>query len=249
MAAGLAAGARLPAERQLSAALGVSRPKLREAIRHLVSRGVLMSRQGGGTFVADPSAALPAVLPAAAAREMGQAFAPLVALARSEPGYWRDVMEIRRMLDPDTAYYAALRAEPQDRDRLVAAFEALAAAGEGEPAAQARADAGFHMAVADAAHNAVLRQAMAGLFDLLRDSISESLGKLYGLPSTAGALDAQHRAILDAILAGEGAGARAAARRHLDFVEDSLRRLEEAAARQRRSSLALDRTAQRKDRP
>lgn len=243
MAAGLAAGARLPAERQLSAALGVSRPKLREAIRQLVSRGVLTSRQGGGTFVADPAAALPMV------PSLGQAFSPLASLARSEPGYWRDVMEIRRMLDPDTAYYAALRAGPADRERLCAAFDAVSQAGTGDPGRQARADAAFHMAVADAAHNAVLRQAMAGLFDLLRDSISESLAKLYGLPTTADALDAQHRAILDAILAADADGARAAARRHLDFVEDSLRRLEEAAARERRSSLALTRTAQRKDRP
>ena len=47
------AGDRLPAERELSAQLGVSRASLREAIQKLVARGLLSTRQGGGTFVTD----------------------------------------------------------------------------------------------------------------------------------------------------------------------------------------------------
>ncbi|MFM7123320.1 MAG: GntR family transcriptional regulator, partial [Fluviibacter sp.] len=49
----LKAGDRLPAERELALELGVSRPCLREAIQKLASRGLLYSRQGGGTYVAD----------------------------------------------------------------------------------------------------------------------------------------------------------------------------------------------------
>lgn len=44
-------GDRLPAERELSPQLGVSRPALREAIRRLRSGGVLESRRGSGTYV------------------------------------------------------------------------------------------------------------------------------------------------------------------------------------------------------
>ncbi len=43
-------GEQLPAERILSERLGVSRPSLREAIKKLASKGLLMSRQGGGTY-------------------------------------------------------------------------------------------------------------------------------------------------------------------------------------------------------
>ena len=42
---------RLPAERQLSAELGVSRSSLREAIQQLISNGMLISRRGGGTWI------------------------------------------------------------------------------------------------------------------------------------------------------------------------------------------------------
>ncbi|MDE1929688.1 MAG: GntR family transcriptional regulator, partial [Burkholderiales bacterium] len=41
-------GDRLPAERALAAELGVSRPSLREAIQKLVSKGLLVTRHGGG---------------------------------------------------------------------------------------------------------------------------------------------------------------------------------------------------------
>src|SRR5690242_3473316 len=44
-------GQRLPAERELAARLGVSRPSLREAIRALIALNILESRHGEGTFV------------------------------------------------------------------------------------------------------------------------------------------------------------------------------------------------------
>ena len=47
----LRAGQRLPAERELAAQLGVSRPSLREAIRALIALNILESRHGEGTFV------------------------------------------------------------------------------------------------------------------------------------------------------------------------------------------------------
>ena len=47
-------GDRLPPERELSDGLGVNRLTLRRALRVLESRGMLIRRQGSGTFVADP---------------------------------------------------------------------------------------------------------------------------------------------------------------------------------------------------
>jgi GntR family transcriptional repressor for pyruvate dehydrogenase complex len=53
----LARGDRLPSERDLAVALGVSRPALREGLRRLVDVGVLEPRRGSGTYVAgaDPA--------------------------------------------------------------------------------------------------------------------------------------------------------------------------------------------------
>lgn len=227
-ARGLRPGGRLPPERALAAELGVSRSRLREAIRELVSRGLLTSRQGGGTYVAAPQAASP----------LDRALQPLGGLARAEAGYWRDVMEIRKSLETDAAYYAAQRADAADRARLTAALAATAGVESADPAVAAQADAAFHMAIAEAAHNAVLRQVMAGLFELLRLSIAESLSGLFRLPHMAEALERQHRRIVEAILAGAPDEARTAAADHLAFVEEGLQRIEEEAARGRRAALA-----------
>src|SRR5436853_3729292 len=56
----LRSGDRLPPERDLAKLLGVSRPTLRAGIRSLTAVGVLISKQGAGTFVveADDSPAL-----------------------------------------------------------------------------------------------------------------------------------------------------------------------------------------------
>ncbi|MDI6838920.1 MAG: GntR family transcriptional regulator, partial [Rhizobiaceae bacterium] len=50
----LAAGARLPAERELMAALGVGRSTIREVIRHFQALGVMETRKGSGTYLLKP---------------------------------------------------------------------------------------------------------------------------------------------------------------------------------------------------
>lgn len=231
-------GARLPSERQLALQFGVSRSSLREAIQQLVSRGRLISRHGGGNYVATP--------PAEAL--LHNAFLPLATLVRDRPEYWQDVMEIRKSLEGDAAFYAAERATDLDKARLKAELERVSGTSTlSEPISPARADADFHMAIAHASHNAVLIQVMAGLFGLMEQSISHSLEALYHLPSTVEMLEQQHAAIIAAIIAGQAEQAREAALEHLVFVERSLRPIEEAAARQRRASHAISQSLSQKD--
>ncbi len=230
----LTPGDRLPSERQLAADLGVSRPTLREAIRQLASRGLLVSRHGGGTFVSAPDASDP----------LRAALLPLASLARSEAGYWRDVMEIRKLIEGETAYFAALRADETDRKRLADAYQAVVNAKADDLDSQARLDAAFHMAVCTAAHNVVLQQVMSGLLGLLEASISESLRGLYHLPGILDELNDQHREILDAVVGGDADASRDAAGRHLAFVEDRLQRIEDDTQRQRRASRAQQHIAQ-----
>ncbi len=53
MEGSLKSGDRLPAERTLAENFGVSRPSLREAIQKLQNQGLLITRRGGGTTVAE----------------------------------------------------------------------------------------------------------------------------------------------------------------------------------------------------
>ncbi|OZB16146.1 MAG: transcriptional regulator PdhR, partial [Marinobacter sp. 34-60-7] len=77
-------GQKLPPERVLAEQFGVSRPSLREAIHRLASRGLLNSRQGGGTFVT---------------ATLGTSFSdPLIPLLEKRPEAHRDLLEYRRTL-------------------------------------------------------------------------------------------------------------------------------------------------------
>ena len=50
-------GDQRPAERELAETMEVSRPTLREALADLEARGLIVTRPGGGTFVAEVLAA------------------------------------------------------------------------------------------------------------------------------------------------------------------------------------------------
>ncbi len=97
----LKSGERLPAERALAEQFGVSRPSLREAIQKLAAKGLLVSRQGGGNYVAE---------------SLGSTFSdPLLHLLENNSEAQRDLLEFRQTLEASYAYYAALRATEVDR--------------------------------------------------------------------------------------------------------------------------------------
>lgn len=213
---GLRPGAKLPSERVLAVRLGVSRASLREALSHLAVAGRLVSRPGSGHFLQTKPLEL----------------APLPQLIRQNPSYWQDVMEIRRALEGEAAYYAALRATDSDHARLRA--YSLTLSTSKDPQAEAQADANLHLLIAESSHNLVLLHTMRGLFELLESSISHSLTKLHTRPQTVRILTRQHQALLNAIMAGQPEQARKQALLHLDFVAATLRRIEDDEARHHR---------------
>lgn len=227
----LKVGERLPAERILAEQFGVSRPSLREAIQKLVARGLLVSRQGGGNYVADG---------------LGSTFSdPLLYLLESHPDARRDLLEFRLTLEGSCAFYAAQRATALDHQRLQAVFDELqrcyAPDSKASREEEGAADARFHLAIAEASHNAVLLHTIRGLFDLLQRSVVSNIGGMYLQRSeTRDQLRAQHQSLFEAIIARRAEEARELSRRHILYVQEVLseaqqeeRRLERAQRRQR----------------
>lgn len=202
-------GSQLPPERELAVQLGVSRPTLRQALTTLAARGWLESRQGGGHRVC---------------QHLGDGFSdPLLALLSTDKDYQYDILEYRNALEGMAAWYAALRATEGDRQRLQACVAELERTHQaGNPAEQARADADFHLAIAEASHNAVLLHNMKALFRVLASSIADSVFQIAGQGDTAERLLEQHQRLLGAILSGDAAAAQGASQTHLGFVESCL---------------------------
>ncbi|MCM2129243.1 GntR family transcriptional regulator [Larsenimonas rhizosphaerae] len=221
----LSPGQKLPPERELAEQFGVSRPSLREAIQKLAARGLLTSRQGGGTYVSD--------------RLNSRYDDPLLEMLSRHEEFHLDLLEFRDAMEGISAYYAALRSTPADRDKLRACFEALEhsyhhPAPEGSQE-EARADASFHLAIAEAAHNVLVLHNIRGIFHLLEKSITANLAYLFDKPGNRDFLIRQHKQLLDAILEGRAEDARTCAHEHLVFVEENLLEMERADTRAQRA--------------
>ena len=206
-------GDRLQPERELAVELGVSRPSLREAIQKLVSKGLLYSRQGGGTWVTDR-------LDAGFTDFWGE-------MLRQHPNLQADLLEFRGMLESEAAALAARRATDTDLARIGEAYakvEALFAEG---PSAtvfeeQVKADLAFHQAIAEAAHNVMFGHLTASLFRVTHENIDLNLRHLRRLDNDWLELRDQHAAIWNAVKSRNPQAAQAAVRRHIAFVEESM---------------------------
>ncbi|AJY52692.1 MULTISPECIES: GntR family transcriptional regulator [Halomonadaceae] len=215
-------GQRLPPERELAERFGVSRPSLREAIQKLAARGLLTSRQGGGTFVND---------------DLSNGYTdPLLEMLSRHGEFNLDLLEFRDAMEGISAYYAALRSTPADKAVLIQRFEELDGGFAGaDPIQEAKLDAAFHLAIAEAAHNVLLLHTIRGIFHLLEKSIVNNLAHLFAKEGSRSQLMQQHRALLNAILEGRAEDARTRAHEHLVFVEEGLLEMARAETRAQRA--------------
>ena len=202
-------GERLPAERELSERLGVSRPSLRDALADLQERGLLVTRPGAGVFIADV---------------LGSAFSPaLIDLFAAHEEAVFDYIAFRRDLEALAAERAARLGTESDLKVIATIFAKMEAAHQKrDPSDEAQLDAEFHMAIIEASHNVVMLHMMRSMFDLLRQGVFYNRQIMFKNRMTRENLLDQHRSIHQAIQSRDEAAARAAVSSHLDYVEQSL---------------------------
>jgi GntR family transcriptional regulator, transcriptional repressor for pyruvate dehydrogenase complex len=195
---GLKVGDRLPSERDLAAALQVSRASVRQATVALEVRGTLEVRHGDGIYLrSQPS-------------DSGHLM-ELMTRRHRLPA----ILEAREALETQLAGLAAERRTNAEVRAMARALDLMAAdieaGGLGE-----EGDRLFHEAITRAARSPLLADFMTGLAVPIGETRRSSLGEP-GRPSRS--LRA-HRQILDAIDQGDAAGARRAMRRHVNMVAD-----------------------------
>ena len=222
----LRVGDQLPGEREIAAAMDVSRPIVREAIKQLEADGLLESRHGGGTFVADV---------------IGTVFSPQVSrLLAAHERATADFLEYRREIESMAARLAAERSTQADREQLGRLVQRMEDAAEAEDfETEARADVEFHSAIGEMAHNLVLLHTLRACYRLLSEGVFQNRARLYRLPGGRQRLLDQHKAIALAIIAGNAAEAEAEARGHLDYVIAATADLERREERERIAELRL----------
>ncbi len=203
---GLKPGTSLPAERELSAQLGVSRFSLREAFQVAKSQGLITVSRGKRPQVANPS-------PDAVAEIM------TVAIERSTTSHL-DLIEARECLECQIARFAAQRAGAPEIHMLEENLADLKN-GQDDPTTCAEIDLRFHDLLVRASGNVVFQVMLAPLAHLLRESRLQTM-KADGI---TGAIQG-HEKILNAVKAHDPEGAAEAMSEHLRMAKTDLKKLE-----------------------
>lgn len=222
----LKVGQALPSERRLVDKLGCSRSALREGLRILRGRGIVETEHGRGSYVADLSRA--------------DDTTPLMHLFASQPRTLYDLLEVRALLEGESARLAALRATDVDRLLIKRRFEEMAGSAEQDAREQARLDHAFHRAISEASHNPVLVHTLQGLNDLMLSTVFASVNNLYCRPAQKRQIDRQHARLYHAVMEQLPEQAQRAAREHLGSIRDNLREIEQEEQRLVRATMRLE---------
>jgi DNA-binding FadR family transcriptional regulator len=141
-----------PNEADLCSQLGVSRTVLRESMKVLVDKGMIEMKPRAGTHSR----------PRTEWRQLDADILTWQAEAHPDAQFLLNLCEVRLAIEPTAAGFAAVRATPEDLERIAAclrAFEGQAAPLDIER--RIELDLDFHTAVVAASHNPLLQQLSA----------------------------------------------------------------------------------------
>jgi len=192
---------RLPPERELAVELQVGRSTLRKALEVLEAEGQIWRHVGQGTFVGRRPAP-------------GQT-GPLLNLGKVSPKEWLDA---RLILEPAIAACAATTARPADIERI--RLYATKRETTKDPDAYNLWDHQFHLAIAEATQNPVMVALLEQLNSLRRAPTWSAYKKDRMKDPYYSMSKREHRAIIAALDAQDGAAAFRAMKTHIMGVQD-----------------------------
>jgi DNA-binding FadR family transcriptional regulator len=194
---------RIPPERDLAEAFGVARNTLRRAVHLLEADGTVVRQIGRGTFLTDPD---PNSLASVVARMEGTSPA--------------DMMEIRQLLEPAAASFAATNASNSELNAVREAHQT--ACDSTDMPTFEHWDAEFHHRIFACSRNDFLKEIhnlmrilrnQSPWFEMKKRSFSEERRQTYCR---------EHQAIVEALIERDPDGARQAMLAHLQTVERNL---------------------------
>ncbi|MFL6108520.1 MAG: FadR/GntR family transcriptional regulator [Marmoricola sp.] len=200
-------GSALPPERELAERMGVSRATLREAIAGLRAAGMVRTTRGrGGGTVVSYRPAIPAL-----------GGSPGIADRREQ---LLDSLVYRRLIEPGACYLAASRTLTATEKMLLTTSLAEVDAAE-DPATHRQADSRLHLAIASVTASPMTIEAVTEVQACLHDMLQAIPVLEVNIEHSS----SQHRAIVEAIIAGDATKARRAMEQHCDDTAALLRGL------------------------
>lgn len=206
LAGRVAAGGRLPNERELAAQLGASRSAVREAIKVLQAQGVVTSATGpsGGTRVGTGQ---------------GPAFGRMLKLhVALEAVSFAELTETRVVLERAAAIAAAVGGRSMAEVRRLAD----AMVDVTDPAGFNELDTAFHLAIAAMGENRLIRDMTTAIREAVAERILDAEERLVDWEGLRRRLVAEHAGIVEALAVGDGAAAADLCEAHIRGAHEAL---------------------------
>lgn len=191
-------GSKIPSENELAKMFGVSRISVRSALQKLSTLGLVYSKQGGGTFVADVTADV-----------YLNSLIPVLALGKHD---LLEILEFRRIYEIENARLAALRRTEKDLERLRAIVDRMHKSKD-DLSLFSLEDLNFHLELARATKNSLILKVAQITRDILRCHMEE----VVTFRGTAAGLY-YHPLILEAVAAQDAQRAAELMAEHIDMA-------------------------------
>lgn len=188
-------GDKLPNENDLSKELDISRTTLREAIRILVTNGILEIKRGLGTFVRGDISV-----------EKLNELNPLSSAKVNA----KDLYEMRLIFEPEAAYLATLRATDDEIKKIINLGKEIEdKIIKGEDRTEVEQE--FHRSIAKATHNEFMNKLMPVIYEAIDKGVVLSEKKEIAIQDTI----IDHRMIIDFMESRNAEGAKNAMKIHI----------------------------------
>jgi GntR family transcriptional repressor for pyruvate dehydrogenase complex len=195
-------GDRLPPERDLVEQLQVSRTSIREAIRALQIIGLVECRQGGGNFIKESFE-----------NSLFEPLSIMFVLQNSKP---EEILELRKIVEVETAALAAEKIEDYELKELGAIVEQLKLSTD--EAFNSKLDKEFHYKIAHASRNFLVVSVLSAVSSLMDSFIKDAREMILKQNENKEVLIEHHEGVYKALLTRDRNKAAEAMRKHLDFV-------------------------------
>lgn len=194
-------GTRIPAEPELVAELGVSRNTIREAVRAMVHAGLLITKQGDGTYVRSASV-------------LG-----VVLQRRIRQSNLLETLELRHALEQEAARLAAIRRTQEDMDTMMLHLNACDTAAEAKDImSYTKADINLHQAIVEATHNSVF----IDIYEHMTEALQMSVTSLMEMMTHSDFHQKTHRDVVEAIFEQDPVKATHAVHKYIEQSKKEL---------------------------
>ncbi len=199
-------GDRLPPERELVEQLQASRTSIREAIRALQIIGLVECRQGGGNFIKESFE-----------NSLFEPLSIMFVLQNSKP---REILELRKIVEVETAALAAEKIKEQELKEIYEIIEKMRESDHEE--IDAKLDKELHYKIAHASRNFLVVNILSAISSLVDSFIKDARELILIQKENKEVLLEHHESLYKALLVHDSNKAAKVMRKHLDFVTEFL---------------------------